>query len=431
MLRVQRYAARQIAMLRQIGAMTRCQYSNTAIHDISHAKAQERLAQTSDEDTVAVDHLVIGAGVVGLAVGRQLSQRTGASTLVVDKNERLGMETSSRNSEVIHAGIYYPQDSLRTQLCIEGKQALYEYCAHRNVPYKRVGKWVVAQNGTQEEYLHKLHAHCKSVGVPAEIIGESQARRVEPQVSARQALVSPTTGIVDSHALMAALHGDLVDNGADLATNSRVIAISAAGGGKGYRVLVATSDPDTPFMALRAGVVVNAAGLWADRIAGLLVPEAHPWRTRYRLHYAKGRYYMYTPHASSIRVSRLVYPVPDKHITSLGTHLTIDLGGAIRFGPDFQWVSSNSDYAASEDPVLLEDAARSIAQFLPGISAADLSPGYTGIRPKLQGPGGAFRDFVISEESADGFPGFVNLVGIESPGLTASLAIARMVDRLV
>ncbi|KAJ2556345.1 hypothetical protein EV175_002078 [Coemansia sp. RSA 1933] len=410
--------------------MARRRYASVAAGGtISHAEAQERLARTSDEDTAEVDHLVIGAGVVGLAVGRQLSQRTGTSTIVVEKNERLGMETSSRNSEVIHAGIYYPQESLRTKLCIEGKQAMYEYCARRNVPHQKVGKWVVAQSEAQAEYLHGLEAHCLSVGVPAEIIDGSQASRIEPHVRARRALVSPTTGIVDSHALMAAMHGDLLDNGADLATGSQVVAISTEGG-RGYRVLVATGDPGEPFMALRAGVVVNAAGLWADRIAGLLVSASHPWREKYRLHFAKGRYYMYTPHASAVRVSRLIYPVPDKDITSLGTHLTIDMGGAIRFGPDLQWVDSNADYAPADDPALLAGAARSIAQFLPAIGAADLSPGYTGIRPKLQGQGGAFRDFVIKEESADGFPGFVNLIGIESPGLTASLAIAAMVGRL-
>ncbi|KAJ2654015.1 hypothetical protein GGH99_007444, partial [Coemansia sp. RSA 1285] len=420
-------------------------YSSTPTHRISPAEAREKLASIGSEDTTAVDHLVIGAGVVGLAVGRQLSQRTGTSTLVVEKNEQLGMETSSRNSEVIHAGIYYPPDSLRTRLCIEGKNALYEYCTRHNVPHKKVGKWVIAQNDAQAEYLHALEAHCRNIGVPAEIISGSQARRIEPQVHAeKEVLVSPTSGIVDSHSFMAALHGDIVDNGGDLATSSCVVAISADGVGDGtssgknrrsaggYRVLIATNDPDTPFMALSAGVVVNAAGLWADRIAGLLVPDmAHPWHTRYRLHFAKGRYYMYTPHESSIRVGRLVYPVPDKEITSLGTHLTIDLGGSMRFGPDLEWVSSNTDYSTSNDPALLETTACSIAQYLPGIGMADLSAAYAGIRPKLQSPGGAFRDFVVQEESADGFPGFVNLVGIESPGLTAALAIGRMVDQLV
>ncbi|KAJ2507656.1 hypothetical protein H4217_008742 [Coemansia sp. RSA 1939] len=425
--------------------VAKSQYSSISTHRISPAEAREKLASVRSEDTTSVDHLVIGAGVVGLAVGRRLSQRTGTSTLVVDKNERLGMETSSRNSEVIHAGIYYPPDSLRTRLCIEGKNALYEYCTRHNVPHKKVGKWVVAQNDAQAEYLHVLEAHCRKIGVPAEIISGSQARRIEPQVHAeKEVLVSPTSGIVDSHSFMAALHGDIVDNGGDLATSSCVVAISADGVGDGtssgknrrsaggYRVLIATNDPDTPFMALSAGVVINAAGLWADRIAGLLVPDiTHPWHTRYRLHYAKGRYYMYTPHESSIRVGRLVYPVPDKEITSLGTHLTIDLGGSMRFGPDLEWVSSNTDYSTSNDPALLETTAYSIAQYLPGIGMADLSAAYAGIRPKLQSPGGAFRDFVVQEESADGFPGFINLLGIESPGLTAALAIGRMVDQLV
>ncbi|KAI9502948.1 hypothetical protein GGI25_003222 [Coemansia spiralis] len=394
---------------------------------------------------VVVDHLVIGAGVVGLAIARQLSSRSGTTTLVVDKNEKLGMETSSRNSEVIHAGIYYPKDSLRTKLCIEGKNALYDYCNRRNVPFGKVGKWVVAQNDEQAEYLHRLAKHCVDLDVPVEIIGKTQAQGIEPFVRTHQVLVSPTTGILDSHAYMLALHQDLEDNGADFAPNTEVIAISTgqqkykqekdgnSTTSDGYRVLVSTGDSDTPFMAIKASVVVNAAGLWADRIANMLVPEHHEWRTKYKLHFAKGRYYMYTggtDGSAKIKVNRLIYPVPDKQITSLGTHLTIDMGGAIRFGPDLEWITSNTNYAA-DSASSIDDAVSAISEYLPGISAEDLSPGYTGIRPKLQPPGGAFRDFVIKEEADTGFPGFVNLLGIESPGLTASLAIARMVNSLV
>ncbi|KAJ2162370.1 hypothetical protein GGF46_000734 [Coemansia sp. RSA 552] len=388
--------------------------------------AAQRLAAYPAKDMVAVDHLVIGAGVVGLAVGRRLAARPGTSTLVVEKNRHFGMETSSRNSEVIHAGIYYPPDSLRTRLCIEGKNLLYDYCRRRSVPYKRLGKWVVSQNDQQAEYLHKLADHCALLGVPAHMIGPSQIARGEPAVRASAALVSPTTGIVDSHALMAALHQDLTDCGADFAPGAQVEAMAKADGG--YRVLIATGDPDTPSMAVKAAAVVNAAGLWADRIACMLVPRSHCWNSQYRLFFAKGRYYACT--SSKLTAHRLIYPVPDQHITSLGTHLTVDMAGALRFGPDLEWVSSNTDYSAGGGPPL-EDVAAAVSEYLPGIRAADLALSYTGIRPKLQQPGGQFRDFVVREESDAGFPGFVNLLGIESPGLTASLAIAQMVDRLL
>ncbi|KAI8324759.1 FAD dependent oxidoreductase [Martensiomyces pterosporus] len=376
-----------------------------------------------------VDHLVIGAGVVGLAVGRRLAQRSGTSTLVVEKNRQFGMETSSRNSEVIHGGIYYPKDSLRTRLCIDGKNMLYAYCKQHGIPHQKVGKWVVAQSEGQSEYLHNLAQHCSDLGVPAQIIGQKEAQVQEPFVRAQTALVSPTTGIIDAHAYMSALQHDVLESGGDFAPNTEVVAIEKEPtDSSGYRVLVSTNDPDTPFMAIKAGVVVNAAGLWADRVAGMLVSDDHEWRTKYRLHFAKGRYYTYS--GSRIKVGRLIYPVPDKHITSLGTHLTIDMGGAIRFGPDFEWISSNTDYAVKGGQSL-SDVAAAVSDYLPSIRLEDLGLGYTGIRPKLQPPGGKFHDFVVQEESAAGMPGFVNLVGIESPGLTSSLAIAQMVERIL
>ncbi|KAJ2049218.1 hypothetical protein H4S04_003362 [Coemansia sp. S16] len=390
--------------------------------------ASERLAQCKDEDLTMVDHLVIGAGVVGLAVGRQLAQRSG-STLVVDKNRQFGMETSSRNSEVIHAGIYYPKDSLRTKVCIEGKHRLYAYCQQQGISHQRVGKWVVAQGAEQLEYLHALRRHCAELSVPAEIISGTVAQEEEPLVRADAALVSPTTGIVDSHEFMSAMLRDLADSGGTFAPNTSVVAMQRDQGS--YKVLVTTGDPETPFMGIRAPVVVNAAGLWADRIANMLVPDSHPWREQYRLHFAKGRYYVLDAGASArLRVRRLVYPVPDKNIVSLGTHLTLDLAGTIRFGPDVEWTASNTNYAPGGGAPI-DEVVRAINAYLPAVRSEDLSLGYTGIRPKLQRPGGAFCDFVIREESDAGMPGFVNLIGLESPGLTSSLAIAAMVDKIL
>ncbi|KAJ2361553.1 hypothetical protein IW150_007216 [Coemansia sp. RSA 2607] len=282
------------------------------------------------------------------------------------------------------------------------------------------------------DYLHRLATHCSEIDVPTEIVSKKAMHQMEPDVHAWLALHSPTTGIIDSHEFMKSLQKDLIENGADFAPNSEVLAIQRDSGG--YRVLVSTKDPETPYMCIRASTVVNAAGLWADRVAGMLADQTESnWKEKYRLHFAKGRYYMYCG-GPKIKVQRLIYPVPDKHITSLGTHLTIDMGGAIRFGPDLEWVKSNSDNSfegGSHRQPSMSDVAAEISKYLPAIKADDLEPGYTGIRPKLQPPGGSFRDFVVKEESDAGFAGFVNLVGIESPGLTSSLAIAKMVDGLL
>ncbi|KAJ2900902.1 hypothetical protein IWW38_000277 [Coemansia aciculifera] len=392
------------------------------------SSASERLTECKEEDFTSVDRLIIGAGVVGLAVGRQLAQR-GGSTLVVDKNRQFGMETSSRNSEVIHAGIYYPQDSLKTKLCIEGKHRLYAYCQQQGIEHRKVGKWVVAQGAEQIEYLHGLRRHCNELNVPAEIISATMAHKEEPMVRADAALVSPTTGIVDSHEFMASLLRELTDSGGTFAPNTSVVAMQRDL--DAYKVLVTTGDPETPFMAIRAPVVVNAAGLWADRIANMLVPDSHPWRQQYRLHFAKGRYYVLDAKASArLGIRRLVYPVPDRNVVSLGTHLTLDLAGTIRFGPDVEWTASNDDYAP-EGGAPIPDVVQAINMYLPAVRSEDLCLGYTGIRPKLQHPGGAFRDFVVREESDMGMPGLVNLIGIESPGLTSSLAIATMVDGML
>ncbi|KAJ2464727.1 hypothetical protein GGI02_004907 [Coemansia sp. RSA 2322] len=372
-----------------------------------------------------VDYLVIGGGVVGLAVGRRLAQR-GGSTLVVEKNRRFGMETSSRNSEVIHAGIHYPRESLRTRLCIEGRERLYAYCQQQGVAHRRVGKWVVAQGDAQVARLDALLAHCGAVGVAAELIGGARVRREEPLVRADAALVSPTTGIVDSHALMAALLRDLTDAGGDFACCARVVGMQKRDAAGLYRAEVATGDAAAPVMGVRAPVVVNAAGLWADRVAAMLVPGA------FRLHFARGRYYVLAPGAPRLRVRRLVYPVPaGAHAESLGTHLTLDLAGNIRFGPDVEWTDANDDYAPGPAPPPIARAARAIAAYLPAVRPEHLVLGDIGIRPKLQRPAGPFCDFAVRDEAPAGMPGFINLVGIESPGLTASLAIAAMVDQIL
>ncbi|KAJ2784748.1 hypothetical protein GGI15_002175 [Coemansia interrupta] len=264
---------------------------------------------------------------------------------------------------------------------------MYDYCKRNSIPFKKIGKLVVAQNDEQMAYLHRLAMHCSEIGVPSEILSKDATFRMEPNVHSRLALHSPTTGIVDSHLFMESLKKDLLENGADFAPNSEVLAIQHDR--SGYRVMISTKDPATPYMCIRASTLVNAAGLWADRITSMLADQTmSDWSNKYRLYFAKGRYYLYVG-GSKIKVQRLIYPVPDKHVTSLGTHLTIDMGGAIRFGPDLEWVKSNSDYSfkgSVQSEPSMSDVSAEISRYLPEIKPEDLVPGYTGIRPKLQPP---------------------------------------------
>ncbi|KAI9830950.1 MAG: hypothetical protein M1819_005333 [Sarea resinae] len=397
--------------------------------------------------------IVIGGGVVGLAIARKLSQREGTTTLLLERHKAVGTETSSRNSEVIHAGLYYPATSLKTRLCVRGKELLYALCEEKHIPHANTGKWIVAQ--TQDEWAATLalHAHAKDIGVPTRIVSRDEARRREPDVRADAGVLeSPTTGIVDSHTLMLYLVSSFEDSGrGDVALNSAVTGVEALGGGDGYRIVVGAASDEN---SITASTVINSAGHGACDVSNLLLPP-HRHRTPY---FAKGTYFSYS--ASHPRPSTLVYPAPSSGLGGLGTHLTLDLSGRARFGPDVEWVDSASDL--SPNAARLPDALDAIARYLPGLDRDAVGLDYCGIRPKLapraavggssssesvgdenhgddaeKGKdgsaggkgGGGFQDFVIRAE--EGFPGFVNLLGIESPGLTSSLAIAERVDTLL
>ncbi|KAF7719927.1 FAD dependent oxidoreductase domain-containing protein [Penicillium ucsense] len=371
-------------------------------------------------------HAVIGAGVVGLSVARQLAAREGTSTLLLERHDAPGTETSSRNSEVIHAGLYYPADSLKTKLCIRGRNLLYDLCSKHAIPHRNTKKWIVAQTPEQWEAALKLHAHAQSLGdVPTRLIGTSEAATREPDVKAEAGIAeSQTTGIVDSHSLMTYLHGDFEERGGDCVFKTRVTGLESIAGG-GYKI-TAVSDEDGSEMSFTADVVINSAGHGACAINNLLLPpERH--RTPY---FAKGTYFSYS--ASRPRTSVLVYPVTMPGHGGLGTHLTLDLGGRIRFGPDVEWVDDPHDLQPSN--ARLAQAIPEILSYMPGVDPSAISLDYCGIRPKL-GRGGAvnkgqgFQDFIIEEEQ--GFSGFVNLLGIESPGLTSSLAIGEMVEKIL
>jgi len=368
---------------------------------------------------------VIGAGVVGLAVARRLALRSGGSVVLLERNQAVGTEISSRNSEVIHAGIYYGAHSLKTRLCIKGKHLLYDYCQKNSIPHKRIGKWIVAQNTAQRETLEKLHAMCQDIlDVPTNWISEVEARALEPDVKASAgALESPTTGIIDSHSLMMSLLADFESAGGTLGLRSRVSDARRLLD-TGWEIIV--SDESNQEFRVKVDTVINAAGLGAAFVHNLVLPtERH-----IQLYYAKGNYFSYN--ASRPKVTRLIYPAPEPGHGGLGTHLTLDLAGRIRFGPDVEWsdTSENLDVNSAKLP----DAVLEIQKYLPGIDAMALKPDYAGMRPKLarnsamiQGQG--FTDFVIRKE--EGLQDWVNLLGIESPGLTSSLAIAEMVEDLL
>lgn len=359
-----------------------------------------------------VETLVIGAGVVGLAVARSLARR-GREVVVVEAADLIGSETSSRNSEVIHAGIYYPAGSLKAQLCVAGKQALYAYCDTRGIAYNRCGKLIVAADDSQIAELEALKRKAEANGVhDLRWLSREEALELEPQLHCVSALLSPSTGIIDSHGLMLAYQGEAEEHGAMLAFGSPVESGHVEN--DGIVIEIGGTEP----MQLKARFVVNAAGLAAQGIAHRidgLRPESLPG-----CYYAKGNYFILS--GMKPPFSRLIYPVPEPG--GLGTHVTIDMGGQMRFGPDVEWID-RIDYAV--DPQRGEKFYAAVRRYWPGLPDGAIQPGYAGIRPKLSAAGGKADDFLIQGPGAHGAPGLVNLFGIESPGLTASLAIGEYV----
>jgi len=353
--------------------------------------------------------VVLGAGVVGLAIARELAL-AGREVIVLEAEDAIGTHTSSRNSEVIHAGIYYPKASLKARTCVEGKHLLYDYCASHGVPHRRCGKLIVA---TTEHQLGELagirdKAHANGV-TDVDWIAKEDVARMEPELFCMGALHSPSTGIIDSHALMLAYLGDAEAAGAMLALKSPLERAMVRPGR--FELWVAGSDP------IACSLLVNCAGLRAPSVAKRI--EGYPAELAPRELYAKGNYYSLTRRAP---FSRLIYPVPEPG--GLGVHVTLDLAGQARFGPDVEWVERiNYDV----DPRRAERFYAAIRRYWPGLPDGSLSPGYAGIRPKTAGPGEPAPDFEIQGPRRHGVPGLVQLYGIESPGLTASLALARLV----
>ncbi len=356
----------------------------------------------------SVDAVVVGAGVVGLAVARALSLG-GREVLVLEASEAFGTGTSSRNSEVIHAGIYYPTGSAKARLCVEGKRMLYAYCAARGVAHRRIGKVLVASEASERPVLDGYARKAAANGVALEPLSAADVARMEPAVRAVAGLWSETTGIVDSHGLMLALLGDAEGAGATLVVHTPVLEGRAVEGGFELR-----TGGDEP-MGLRCTLLVNAAGLSAQRVARAIagMPAAHVPPA----FYAKGHYFTL---AGRSPFSHLVYPMPDH--AGLGIHVTLDLAGQCKFGPDVTRWPEAPDYAFEDG--LEPKFYAAIRRYWPELPDGALQPGYTGVRPKVSGPGDPAGDFMIQGPEVHGLAGLVNLFGIESPGLTSSLAIA-------
>ena len=364
----------------------------------------------------SVEVTIIGAGVVGLAIAEALAAKN-RQVVVLEKNDSFGQETSSRNSEVIHAGIYYPKEFLKSRLCLQGNHLLYAWCEKHNVPHRRLGKLIVATNEEECADLERIKITAEDNGVEnLEHWGQAQIKSKEPEVKALAALFSPSTGIIDTHRLMQTLLMSAEGKGAIITYRSEVTAIHFDG---------STWDLDinNGEYRVRTKTIVNSAGLRADGIAALAGIDIDA--AGYRLKPCKGNYFTATP---APKINHLIYPVPVKNNVGLGIHATLDLSGRVRFGPDSQYISNDQPLDYTVDEALKPAFHESISRYLPCVSIDALSPDMCGIRPKIQGAGDPAMDFIIKEEGDRGLPSLINLIGIESPGLTACLAIGEYVS---
>jgi L-2-hydroxyglutarate oxidase LhgO len=361
-----------------------------------------------------VDCVVIGAGVIGLAIARKLAL-SGREVIVLEAAEGIGTVTSSRNSEVIHAGIYYRAGSLMARMCVSGKRTLYQYCAEHGIPHRNCGKLIVATTPKETEKLQSIRAHAEANGVlDMQLLPGEAARALEPALNCDAALLSPSTGIIDSHAYMLALRGDAEAAGAAFAFYTPLARAKVAAGG-----IEIEAGGEAP-MTIACDLLVNAAGLGAPAVARQI--EGMPIELIPCAYLAKGNYFSCTARAP---FSHLIYPVPEPG--GLGVHLTLDMAGQARFGPDVEWVDS-IDYAV--DPARAERFYPAIRKYWPTLPDGALMPSYSGIRPKIVPPAVATQDFLIQGPGDHGVSGLINLFGIESPGLTSSLAIADYVGEL-
>jgi L-2-hydroxyglutarate oxidase LhgO len=364
---------------------------------------------------------IIGAGVVGLAIAERVTKDF-KDVFLIEKYSAFGQETSSRNSEVIHAGIYYPKGSLKSRLCVEGKRLLYDYCTEYDVPFKNCGKLIVATSEDEIQIIEGIQKTAFNNGVEdLVIIEKKQIAELEPSVFALKAILSPSTGIVDSHSLMKRYETGTINNGGQIVYGSEVTGIRKIE--NGYEITLLDSDKN--MYSFTSQIVINSAGLTSDKVSEMAGLEDD----KLKIMFCKGEYFRLNPPKNRL-INRLVYPVPIHNLEGIGIHVTIEMSGGVKLGPDVTYLQSNTyDYKVT--PSKQEAFFKSVRKFLPFLEYDDLSPEMAGIRPKIQKPGDPVMDFYIKEETERGCPGFINLIGIESPGLTSSLAIANYVRKLI
>jgi L-2-hydroxyglutarate oxidase LhgO len=359
---------------------------------------------------------IIGAGVIGLAIAEKVSEKF-RNIFVIEKYSTFGQETSSRNSEVIHAGIYYPNGSLKAKFCVEGKTLLYDYCRRYEIPFKNCGKLIVATNEKEIAVIEGIKVTAAGNGVDLEVMNRDQIKKLEPEIFALKALFSPTTGIIDSHSLMKRLETNTLNNGGQIVYGSEVTGIRKIE--KGYEITLLDADKND--YRFTTGIVINSAGLTSDKISEM----AGMRDTNLSIQFCKGEYFRINPPKNRL-IKRLVYPVPLQNLEGIGIHVTVDMSGGVKLGPNVTYLDSNV-YDYKVNPEKQEAFWKSAKKFLPFLEFDDLAPEMAGIRPKTQKPGEPVRDFYISDESERGYQGFINLIGMESPGLTSCLAIAKHV----
>jgi L-2-hydroxyglutarate oxidase LhgO len=362
------------------------------------------------------DVIIVGAGVVGLAIAAKLSKQF-KKVLLIDKNARFGEETSSRNSEVIHAGIYYPQNSLKAQLCVKGKNRLYQYCKDRAIPHRRIGKLLVAQNEDEEAFLEKTLFVASNNDVH-DLVWQSSAQlyKSEPALSACAALLSPSTGIIDVHSYMQSLLTEFEAHGGMFVANTEML--SAVPENHGFMVTLKSVND---FMSVACDNLINSGGLHSIKLATSiesLLPEFIP-----QLHWCRGHYFSYSGKSP---FQKLIYPIPDS--TGLGIHASIDVGGQLKFGPDTDYID---ELKYGVDESLKDKFYQAISKYFPKVERHKLQPAYSGVRPKLQGMNDSFQDFMIQSHHHHNIKGLINLFGIDSPGLTSSLAISDYVAKAI
>jgi L-2-hydroxyglutarate oxidase LhgO len=367
------------------------------------------------------DITIIGAGVVGLAIAENVS-KTHKNVFLIEKHISFGQETSSRNSEVIHAGIYYTKDSLKARLCVEGKWMIYDYCKKYDIPFNNCGKLIVATSEEEISVIEGIRLTALKNGVDdLSFLEREQISELEPNIFALKALFSPSTGIVDSHSLMKQYETNSYNNGCQIVYGSEVTGISQIE--NGYKIDL--SDADNKNYSFTTRIIINSAGLTSDKVSEMVGIKDDSLK----ILFCKGEYFRINPPKNRL-INRLVYPVPHQNMEGIGIHVTIDMGGGVKLGPDVKYLESNIyDYKVTASKQ--EAFYKSVKKFLPFLEFDDIAPEMAGIRPKIQKPGEPLRDFYIMEETSRGYPGFINLIGMESPGLTSSIAIAKYVNGLI